>query len=408
MKSKRNVLIGSSFIAVVAALGVSQSLLEQRAEAQATTGAIMAPKFEVDPAWPKPLPNNWTTAESIGVAVDGEDHVWMLHRSDNILNDPVESAAVSEGGRTKTAECCVVAPPVIEFDQAGNVLHSWGGKDGPNWQWPASNHGMWVDHKGNVWIGSNGNGNDGLILKFTQEGKFLLQVGVKKQGLGPDSLSKERFYLPAKIMMDAKMNELYVADGYGNRRVVVIDGDTGVFKRFWGAYGNVPDDKFMHPPYVPGAKGSPQFRSPVHCADVSNDGLVYVCDRVSDRVQIFTREGKFVREFLVQPESRGDGSVWDVAFSRDPQQKYLYVGDGRNQRVHIYDRQTLTLLTSFGSGGHNPGQFYSLHNLATDSKGNLYTVETYQGRRIQKFTYRGVQPVTKKDQGVPWPSTMVR
>jgi DNA-binding beta-propeller fold protein YncE len=409
MRSKRNLLIGSSFIAVVAALGVGQSLLEQRAEAQATTGAVMAPKFEVDPMWPKPLPNNWTLAETIGVSVDGEDHVWVLHRGNNILGDQVESAAATDGGRQKTGECCAVAPPVLEFDQTGKLLRSWGGSDGPGYQWPNSNHGLWADHKGNIWIGSNGNGQDGHILKFTQEGKFLLQVGIKQEkGLGPDSLSKTRFYLPAKIMMDAKMNELYVADGYGNKRVVVIDGDTGVFKRFWGAYGNTPDDKASLGRYIPGAKGAPQFRGPVHCAEVTNDGMVYVCDRTEDRVQIFNREGKFIKEFLVQPEATGDGTTWDIAFSRDPAQKYMYVADGRNQRIHIYDRQSLVELTNFGTGGHYPGQFYSIHNVASDAKGNLYVTETYQGRRVQKFTYRGIQPVTKKDQGSPWPTTMAR
>ena len=407
MKSKRNLLIGASFVSSLCALGVGQSLLEERAEAQ-IPGTVMAPRFEVDPLWPKPMPNNWTLAETIGVSVDAQDHVWVLHRGNNILNDPVESAGDTDGGRAKTGECCNAAPPVLEFDQAGNLLRSWGGQDGPGYQWPASNHGLWVDHKGSVWIGSNGNGNDGHILKFTQDGKFQLQVGVKKAGLGPDSSSMERFYLPAKVMMDAKMNELYVADGYGNKRVVVIDGDTGKFKRIWGAYGNKPEDNVQLGRYVPGGKGAPQFRGPVHCADVANDGLVYVCDRTENRIQIFTREGKFVKEFLVQPESLGDGSTWDVAFSRDPQQKYLYVGDGRNQRVHIYDRQTLVELTNFGTGGHYPGQFYSIHNVATDSRGNLYVTETYQGRRVQKFTYRGVQPVTKKDQGSPWPSTMVR
>jgi DNA-binding beta-propeller fold protein YncE len=148
-----------------------------------------------------------------------------------------------------------------------------------------------------------------------------------------------------------------------------------------------------------------QFRGPVHCADMSVDGLVYVCDRTSDRLQVFTREGKFVKEIFVEPDSLGDGSTWDVAFSKDPQQKYLYLADGRNQKLHIFDRQSLAELTNFGEGGHYPGQFYSMHSIAVDSKGNLYTTETYQGRRVQKFLYKGLGPVTKKVQGTVWPTT---
>ena len=146
-----------------------------------------------------------------------------------------------------------------------------------------------------------------------------------------------------------------------------------------------------------------QFRGPVHCADISVDNLVYVCDRTSDRLQVFTREGKFQKEIFVAPDSLGDGSTWDVAFSKDAEQKYLYLADGRNQKLRIYDRKSLTELTNFGEGGHYPGQFYSMHSIAVDSKGNLYTTETYQGRRVQKFTYKGLGPVTKKEQGTVWP-----
>ena len=182
--------------------------------------------------------------------------------------------------------------------------------------------------------------------------------------------------------------------------------DTGKFKRYWGAYGNKPDDAAAAaaPRYTPGSTPSQQFRGPVHCADVSVDGLVYVCDRTSDRLQVFTRDGKFVKEIFVEPDSLADGSTWDVAFSKDPQQKYMYVADGRNQKLHIFDRQSLTELTNFGEGGHYPGQFYSMHSIAVDSKGNLYTTETYQGRRVQKFVYKGLAPVTKKEQGTPWPT----
>ena len=396
---RRNLFIGSTLAALLVAFGVAGGVLQKTADAQ-SKGAVMAPRFEVDPMWPKPLPNGWYQGQTIGVGVDAQDHVWIIHRSDSL--DAVEAAADDQ-----TATCCKKAPPILEFDQQGNLLRHFGGKDGEGYQWPASNHGLQIDGKGNLWIGGNGGANDGHILKFTQDGKFLMQVGIKQAGLGPDSNSQERFYMVAKVSLDNKNNEAYVADGYGNRRVAVIDMDTGKFKRYWGAYGNKPDDAAAAAAtrYTPGSTPSQQFRGPVHCADPSVDGFIYVCDRTSDRLQVFTREGKFVKEVFVEPESLGDGSTWDTAFSKDAQQKYLYVADGRNQKLHIYDRQSMTELTNFGEGGHYPGQFYSMHSIAVDSKGNLYTTETYQGRRVQKFVYKGLAAVTKKQQGTVWPTT---
>ena len=394
---KRNVLIGGTFLTLLAVLVAAQGLMQERADAQAQ-GAPQAPRFEVDPTFPKPLPNGWYQGQSIGLWVDAQDHVWIVHRPDVL--DAVEGA-----GDQKTAECCKMAPPVLEFDQAGNLLRSWGGQDGPGYQWPASNHGLNVDSKGNIWIGGNGGGQDGHILRFTQDGKFLMQVGVKRAGLGPDSLATDRFYMVAKTFYHAPTNEVFVADGYGNRRVAVVDADSGKIKRFWGAYGNKPDDKAGadQGPYDP-AVTYQQFRTPVHCADVANDGLVYVCDRTSNRIQVFKVDGTYVREAYTQRDSRGDGSVWDLAFSRDPQQRFLYVADGRNQKIRIFDRASMTELTSFGKGGHYPGEWYSLHNVATDSKGNLYTVETYQGRRLQRFLNKGLAPVRSRQTGVPWPT----
>jgi hypothetical protein len=392
---KRNLFIGAALVVLLVALGTTERLLQRTAAAQAQ-GAIQAPRFEVDPLWPKPLPNGWYLGQTIGVSVDAQDHIWIIHRSASL--DAVEAAA-DEG----TGACCKKTPPVLEFDQQGNLLRHWGGEDGAGYQWPESNHGLTIDHKGNIWIGGNGAANDGHVLKFTQDGKFLLQVGIKKAGLGPDSNSQERFYLVAKVSIDAKTNEVFVADGYGNKRVVVIDGDSGKFKRYWGAYGNKPSDDPAPYRYTAGSMPLQQFRGPVHCADISVDNLVYVCDRTSDRLQVFTREGKFVKEIFIAPDSLGDGSTWDVAFSKDAPQKYLYVADGRNQKLRIFDRQSLSELTNFGEGGHYPGQFYSMHSIAVDSKGNLYTTETYQGRRVQKFTYKGIGPVTKKEQGTVWP-----
>ena len=185
--------------------------------------------------------------------------------------------------------------------------------------------------------------------------------------------------------------------------MVVIDADTGVFKRYWGAYGNKPDDTNLGP-YDPKAPHAQQFRNPVHCAMLSDDGLVYVCDRPNDRIQIFKPDGTFVKEVFVATSTLGDGSVWDIAFSKDPQQKYLFLADGKNEKIYIFDRASMQILTSFGDGGRQPGQFFAVHSIALDSKGNIYTTETYEGRRLQKFVYKGLAPVTKTDQGTVWPS----
>ena len=390
--TKKHLFTASCFVAALAALGLLERAVEQRAAAQAT-GAVMAPRFEVDPLWPKPLPNHWVIGQAIGVTVDDQDHVWIVHR-DNLLG--ANESAASQN--PPTAACCVKAPPVLEFDPAGNVVGHWGGP-AEGYDWPTSNHGITVDHKGNVWIGAN-EGSDAHLLKFTKAGKFIAQFG--KPGQGKGSNDTENFGRPAKIFIDAKNNEAYIADGYGNKRVAVVDGDTGKFKRYWGAYGNKPDDTNLGP-YNPDAPPVQQFRTPVHCADLSVDGLVYVCDRPNNRLQVFTREGKFVKEAFFHKKTLGDGAVWDVAFSRDPQQKYLYMADGKNERVNVLLRESLEVLTSFGDGGRQPGQFFAVHSIVTDSKGNLYTTETYEGRRLQKFTYKGIMAVPR-EQGVVWPT----
>ena len=383
-------LIACSFVAVLIALIVVERGLEQRLAAH---DQVMAPRFEVDPFWPKPLPNHWVLGQAIGVAVDDQDHVWIVHR-DNLIG--ANEAAASQ--HPPTASCCVPAPPVLEFDPAGNVAGSWGGPH-EGYDWPASNHGIFVDYKGNVWIGGN-EGGDAQVLKFTKSGKFLMQIG--KPGQSKGSNDTENFGRAAKIFVDPKANEAYIADGYGNKRVVVIDADTGKFKRYWGAYGHRPDDTNLGP-YDPNAPLAQQFRNPVHCAQLSNDGLLYVCDRVNDRIQVFKPDGTFVTEKIIAKTTRGDGSVWDIAFSKDPGQKYIYLADGKNEKIYIIDRKSLDILTSFGDGGREPGQFFAVHSIATDSKGNIYTTETYEGRRLQKFVYKGLVPVTKLDQGTVWP-----
>jgi len=392
---KKNLLIGAIFVALLAVLGAGQSLLVQKTSAQGSNGGnVQVPRFEVDPTFPKPMPNGWYQGMSIGVDVDAQDHVWIVHRPDSV-------SAIEAAADEKTGTCCSKAPPILEFDQQGNLLRHWGGQDGPGYQWPASNHGITIDHKGNVWIGGNG-GGDGHVLKFTQDGKFIMQVG--KKGVTADSNSMDHFYMVAKLTVDAKANEMYISDGYGNKRVAVIDADTGKIKRYWGAYGNKPDDTNMGR-YNPSDPPIQQFRNPVHCATLSNDNFVYVCDRVNDRIQVFTKDGKFIKEQWVSKTTLGDGSTWDIALSKDAQQRYLYLADGHDEKVWILDRQSLDILTSFGDGGRQPGQFYAVHSIAVDSKGNIYTTETYDGRRLQRFLLKGTKNVPKgSDQGTVWPT----
>jgi DNA-binding beta-propeller fold protein YncE len=410
----RTVVLGASVVVLLVALGITQAVLERTAAAQ-TKGATQAPRFEVDPLWPKPLPNHWILGSTIGVWVDSDDHVWIIHRSSATLGNNEKTL------ETKQGECCAGAPPVLEFDQDGNLLRHWGGP-GAGYEWPDSNHGIFIDYKGNVWIGGNG-GPDSQILKFTKDGKFLLQVGKKGArrkagaaaggnegdvaGFVGGSNDQESFGRVAKIFVDAKANEAYIADGYLNKRVAVLDADTGKMKRYWGAYGNKPDDTPLAP-YNPAAPPAQQFRNPVHCADMSVDRFIYVCDRVGDRLQVFTPEGKFVKEQFYEKNTLNAGSVWDIAFSKDAQQKYIFMADGVNEKVKIIDRQTLQELTTFGDGGRQPGQFYGVHSIAIDSKGNLYTTETYEGKRLQKFVYKGMAAVTKDNQGVVWPSRGTR
>jgi DNA-binding beta-propeller fold protein YncE len=371
--------------------------------------AKQAPIFEVDPFWPKPLANHWVTGMTIGLSVDAQDNVWTIHRPGSVEDN--FKAADLKSGAHPIGECCKVAPPVLVYDQAGNLIKSWGGP-GKGYDWPDSNHGITVDHKGNVWLAGNGP-KDTQVLKFSNDGKFLLQLG--KHGVHNGSNDIENFWQPTKIFAEPGANEVYISDGYGNRRVIVFDADSGKYKRHWGAYGNKPTDE-KTPPYDPAAvedltPASPRTKerlsnfSTVHCVIVSNDGFVYVCDRVNDRIQVFRKDGSFVKEAFVDPQTLRSGSVWDMTFSRDPQQTYIYAANGVNERVNILLRSTLEVLTSFGDGGRQPGQFFGVHNLATDSKGNLYTAETYTGARVQRFIYKGVGPVRARHQGVVWPAS---
>jgi DNA-binding beta-propeller fold protein YncE len=295
-----------------------------------------------------------------------------------------------------TAEsCCAPAPPVLEFDQAGRLLNSWGGT-GQGYDWPRTPAGITVDAKGNVWIaGTAETGGvagrvppptDAHVLKFSRDGKFLLQIG--QPGKIEGSFSKTTLNRPAGFSIDAAAREVYVADGLGNRRVVVFDLETGTYKRHWGAYGQ-PTSEAPSPTYDPDKPPDKQFNV-VSCVKIARDGLVYVCDRKNDRVQVFRKDGTFVNEASVSKSTLGEGSAWDLAFSSDPQQRFLYVADGSDQKVWVLQRDTLDVVSSVGAGGRWPGYFYGVGNIAVDSTGNLYTGETYEGKRLQKFVFRGV------------------
>jgi hypothetical protein len=389
---KRKFASGVALAAGIMTLGIGQAVLQQQADAQGSS--VTAPLYEVDPLWPKPLPNNWLLGWTIGTWVDEQDHVWVIHRGAGGLHNNERGAELNP----PIAECCRTAPPILVYDQDGGLVRSWGGP-GEGYEWPESNHGVHVDYKGNVWIGGNG-AKDAHILKFTKDGKFLMQVG--KFGQGKGSNDPENFGRVAKIWVDPKTNEAYIADGYGNKRVAVIDADTGKMKRYWGAYGNKPDDAAQGP-YDPKAPPQQQFRNPVHCIERANDGLVYVCDRQHDRIQVFTPEGKFVKEGFFARNTLGSGSAWDIVFTKDPEQRFMLLADGQNSRVRIIVRETLEEITAFGAGGRQPGQFYGVHSLASDSKGNIYTTETYEGKRVQKFIYKGIGTVPRGYQGVLWP-----
>ena len=399
-------LTNGRFVLVLVVLTAAGVLVARELAGQ-SRNSVQAPYFEVDPLWPKPLPNHWILGSTIGVSVDERDHVWIIHRGSATLGNNEKGLELNP----PTGECCAGAPPVLEFDPEGNLVGHWGGP-GEGYEWPASNHGITIDYKGNVWIGGNGD-QDSQVLKFTKQGKFLLQVGKSAARKGPNNAQGQPTYVGgsndqvsfgrvAKIFVDPAANEAYLADGYLNKRVAIIDADTGKLKRYWGAYGNKPDDTNLGP-YKPEAPPAQQFRNPVHCADLSRDGLVYVCDRQNNRLQVFTKDGKFVKEAFYAKNSLSEGAVWDVAFSKDPQQTYIFLADGRNMKIRVLRRDTLEELTSFGDGGRQPGQFYAVHSIAADSKGNLYTTETYEGKRVQKFTYKGLKTVSKKEQGTVWP-----
>jgi DNA-binding beta-propeller fold protein YncE len=340
------------------------------------------PTFEVDPSWPT-ISDEWVLGFVASVAVDSRDHVWVLQRP----------------GSLGPEEASMAAPPVLEFDPEGKFQQGWGGPN-TEYHWPESEHGIYVDHNDFVWVGGNG-ADDNQVLKFTTGGEFVMQIG--RSGESRGNGDTENLGRPADVWVHPPTNELFVADGYGNRRVIVYDADTGEFKRMWGAFGNEPTDGEPDPSWATEQEGAgpPQFSPPVHAAKVSNDGLVYVSDRAGKRVQVFTTEGEYVSQVFIGrdclvPECGNGTTAASTAFSSDPEQRFLYVGNRSQAQVMVLERETLEILYGFGRWGSAPGEFGTLHHMDVDSKGNLYVSEVTPldpvNRRVQKFVFAGMRP----------------
>jgi hypothetical protein len=406
---KKKILAGLAGLSAVAAVAISQGAFS-RADAQAPK----YPVFEVDPTFPK-LPNNWVTGHVASVATDRHGNVWLLTRP----------YTVPEATRSHAA------PSVLEFDQNGKFLQSWGGP-GTGYDWPDSEHGITVDYKDNVWITGSSPASasptkrtDDMVVKFSIKGKFLLQIGGSSVSGG--NLDTKSVHLATDVFVDPQTNEAFVSDGYGNRRVIVFDADTGAFKRMWGAFGKPPTDwqQIEHGAPVGGAvtagevagntkKGAtkqggggparptdtsgdgPDYfgnqtpgGGPVHSVTISNDRMVYVADRANRRIQVFTPEGKYLNQVFINRTGPNGQSVARITFSPDKAQQYMYAGDYGNSRIVVLDRKSLQVLYQFGQRSDKPGDFQGLHHMTTDTKGNIYTGEVAPGARAQKFIFKG-------------------
>jgi DNA-binding beta-propeller fold protein YncE len=331
--------------------------------------AQTAPRYEVDASWPKDLPEGWITGQLGGVCSGAQDSVYVVNRR-NITDEEKETS--------------ISAPSIIKFDSDGKVTGSWGDQSTV----PGSIHGCFVDHEQNVWVAGN---DDGVIQKYSAEGKLLLQVGTRgkfdsvdgtRRGKGLNA-AHDQFHMPAGMVVDPGNGDVYVADGYGNRRIVALDKD-GKFVRQWGRQATEEETRN-------GAPGV--FAEVVHCIAMSNAGLIYVCDRQGDRVQVFQKDGAFVRNIPIPnrsgklPDKRG--TAWWVAFSPDREQRFMYMMNGGTEQVHVLDHSSGNILSSFGRPGHQAGNFTHGHTLAVDSIGNVYVAETDWGRRVQKFKLVG-------------------
>ena len=432
----RRILIGSAAAlaaVAVAALGISQL---QPNLAQADGKKDKAPRYAVDESWPKALPHQWQIGQVPGISVDVDDNVWIVQRPHTLTNDergasdfdqppgaPAGTPRLLDGAarpQGSISDCCLPAPSVMQFSPKGDLLRAWGGPADPDkcvetadeattCQWPNSEHGIYVDHKDNVWLGGQGGGS---VLKFTKNGQFLMQIGRRTAPVrnSNDTNGGVRgtplLAQPADLEVDPKTNELYIADGYTNLRVVVVDAANGMYKRHWGAYGQRPvDDTGNIGPYIKNQVPAPHFRNPVHAVRITNDGLIYVADRTNDRIQVFDKKKAgaedcqnptgargvcgFLGEIFVEPDTLGPGSTWDLDVSPDKRQKFLFNADGSNNYIWTLLRSTGEILDRFGRNGRMAGQFHWVHNMAVDSKGIMYTAEVDTGKRVQKFVPRG-------------------
>jgi hypothetical protein len=430
MKRKGVFFLGTVCFALLIVTGVTLLTGGQAVVAQG------APTYKVAPLWPTPFPDDsWVIGSVSGVTVDSQNHIWVLHRGNDSLegNEKGMIPAAGRGGvpgLPSSSVCCMSAPVVLEYDAAGKYLGGWGGPSS-TYAWPQTSGGIAVDGKGNVWIAAagadapppaagRGRGApppagappaagargaapspppppppaDAHVLKFSRTGIHMLTIGTPGKMDGADSQST--LNRPAAIAYDSAANEVFVADS-GNHRIVVFDADKGTYKRHWFAYGEKTAGAAAGP-YDPSAPAAKSFRD-VTCVEISRDGMVYVCDKSSNRIQVFDKSGKFVKEGIVARNTMGGvvagsfgaplnaaGAVWDIAFSSDPQQRFLFVADGQNKKVHIVNRDTLAEVGAFGSGGRYPGQFLAVAAIATDAQGNVYTGELHHGKRVQKFT----------------------
>jgi DNA-binding beta-propeller fold protein YncE len=436
-------------------------VLKRLAEATPPSSQGSAPSFVLDPAWPKPLPHNWIIGDVGGMYVDRHDHIWVYHRPRSIIS--TDSGAQDIAGEDakgnpvsalgyprpygRLSACCTPAPSVLEFDKAGNVLQAWGGPADPGFlekkcrqqdgcYWPAREHGIYVDHNDFVYVSGNGqarnfhgqfpwsanSGNDSHILKFKMDGTFVMQIG-SPGAKGPNSNDKSGGvngtplpFLPADMTVDPKTNLMYIADGYGNRRILIVDAATGTYVGHFGAYGQNPvvgengggenagEEIGPWPAdYKRGEMKPTFFRSPVHCAKLANDGQLYVCDRGNNRVQIFNAAevGKpctnvkgepgqcgFVGEIHVAPQT-AYGTSGGVSFSTDAKQSCLYIADLSNDTIYVVNRQNNQELSRFATGGRQAGNLHWPHVISVDSEGNVYIGEVDGAGRIQKYLRYG-------------------
>ena len=394
--SLRSRLLASA--AVVATSGLLTFAGGSTAQAQVVEGQAVdengAPLYRVDPFWPKTLPNNWSMQQVTGIGVDDNDIVWFLNRPN--APDPLEIIAESD---PRAVLCCVLGPEVIALDQAGDVVHAWGGPDYPGW--PAGLQTVIPDSEGFVWVG--GTRPRESIQKFTRDGELVWDFGHRvPEGVQwvENNQEVEEFAQKGRFQIDEVANEIYIID---QKRVVVFDASTGEFKRGWGGHG-MPLDEITNDP-IPGYEwdggpppDEPNFVPALHFVEISNDRLVYIGERGQNRIQVFSTRGVWQQDIYVSAHTPAQrtcssldwmpgpcGTMYKMVISVDPEQKYLFVADAANNVIWSVDRLSGRTLGHFGSPGRLAGQFNFPNAISMDSKGNIYTGEVSNGKRIQKF-----------------------